>query len=398
MIKGWPWLLLILLLLLPLLGACGTRRFAAQGWSGLVLSEETLYVGTRDGRIIALNPENGAPMLPGLTYPDPFGQDDKLGGIYSSPVLVGDTLYVATYESRSEHCEGNRKQGKTPCGRLYGLPIRDSVGGSARLSAWSFPRFGQAGTGTLVGAPAVVEDTLLVGSSDGFLYAVNVQDGSLEWTFETGGKIWSSSTVRDGVVYIGSLDHTLYAVDLESGSEVWRFETGGAIAGRPLVEDGKVYVGSFDRTLYALDAATGVMLWEFKGDQWFWAGPASDGATIYAATLGGTLYALDPNTGQEKWREPATTRGAIVVPPLVLPEHVVVATDAGLLSVIQKADGLEEWGPDLGASVRAPLVAKGDIVYISDLKNTVRAINVKLKDLPGEGSDAPGVWQQLVMD
>ena len=51
-----------------------------------------------------------------------------------------------------------------------------------------------------------------MGSSDGKLYAFDAVEGSVEWTFDTDGKIWSTPGVLDGVAYFGSLDHHVYAV------------------------------------------------------------------------------------------------------------------------------------------------------------------------------------------
>ena len=40
---------------------------------------------------------------------------------------------------------------------------------------------------------------------------------TVKWTFETGEAIVSSPAVAGGTVYVGSSDNFLYAVDVESG-------------------------------------------------------------------------------------------------------------------------------------------------------------------------------------
>jgi outer membrane protein assembly factor BamB len=50
-----------------------------------------------------------------------------------------------------------------------------------------------------------------VGSADYTFYAFN-PDGSLKWSYTTGGNVWSSPAISaDGTVYVGSADHKLYA-------------------------------------------------------------------------------------------------------------------------------------------------------------------------------------------
>jgi polyvinyl alcohol dehydrogenase (cytochrome) len=42
------------------------------------------------------------------------------------------------------------------------------------------------------------------GSSGGNFYAMNARTGQIEWTFPSGGAVWSGAAIADGVVYWGS--------------------------------------------------------------------------------------------------------------------------------------------------------------------------------------------------
>jgi outer membrane protein assembly factor BamB len=53
-------------------------------------------------------------------------------------------------------------------------------------------------------------------------------------------------------VYVGSWDKNLYAIDAITGLEKWRFKTGGEMYSSPAVSNGVIYVGSNDRFLYAV--------------------------------------------------------------------------------------------------------------------------------------------------
>ncbi len=380
------WLLLAIPALL--VTACGTSNFSAEGWSGMALDDNVVYVGDRDGRILALDATNGGLVW---RYPDPDDSDNRLGGVYGQPVVAedGNTVYVASYENRGDWCGASGRGGDKPCGRLYALRVTTTDGRRSAHVQWVFPRIDQVAVGTIVGGAVVSDGVVIVGSSDGVVYAIEEEDGTLRWSFATGAEVWSSPTVANGLVYFGSFDRTVYAVDLESGAEAWRFTTGGGVSGQPLVDGGRVYVGSFDQRLYALDAQTGAPVWAtpFRGDQWFWSGAASDETTVYAGTLNGTLYALDRETGAQQWS--AIVDGAIVAPPLLVDESVIVATDDGFLGHFRKSDGWSLWSPDLGAKVRAPMEVRGDILYISDMDRMVRAINIEERRLRG----GAGLWE-----
>jgi outer membrane protein assembly factor BamB len=61
-------------------------------------------------------------------------------------------------------------------------------------------------------SPAVVDDTVYIGSTDGRVYALAASDGSQQWQFQTGSNVLSSPAVVDGTVYVGSNDERVYAL------------------------------------------------------------------------------------------------------------------------------------------------------------------------------------------
>jgi outer membrane protein assembly factor BamB len=44
----------------------------------------------------------------------------------------------------------------------------------------------------------------------------------LAWKFTTGGVVWSSPAVVNGVVYVGSLDNNTYALNATTGAQLWK--------------------------------------------------------------------------------------------------------------------------------------------------------------------------------
>jgi len=60
--------------------------------------------------------------------------------------------------------------------------------------------------GEIDSSPLIVGNTVIFGSYDGNLYALNASDGSEQWVFETGGEIWGSPAYFDDCIYIGALN------------------------------------------------------------------------------------------------------------------------------------------------------------------------------------------------
>ncbi len=180
--------------------------------------------------------------------------------------------------------------------------------------------------GSVVASPVVVGGSVYIGSTDGNLYAIDRDTGTLRWKFATKGRVVSTAAVADGVVYFGSYDSYFYAVDTQSGKLKWKFKTAGErrFAGThlhgsepaaesmpdpfdvylssPTLWHDAVYFGSGDGNIYALDRDSGALKWKFTTGDVVHASPAIDNGTLYVGSWDSYFYALDATSGKEKWR------------------------------------------------------------------------------------------------
>ena len=88
------------------------------------------------------------------------------------------------------------------------------------------------------------------------MYALDRATGALVWEQATGGEIYSSPALAEGILYFGSRDGTLWALNAEDGSVEWRYPTGGPVDCSPVIAYGVCYFGSDDNRVVALDLAT----------------------------------------------------------------------------------------------------------------------------------------------
>ena len=97
------------------------------------------------------------------------------------------------------------------------------------------------------------------------------------WRFKTGGGIAASPIIANNTVYIGSWDGYEYALDSLTGYQKWKTYLGKTvgncqpaligITSTATVQNNIVYVGGGDSYWYALDAYTGEVLWKlFTGE------------------------------------------------------------------------------------------------------------------------------------
>jgi outer membrane protein assembly factor BamB len=174
--------------------------------------------------------------------------------------------------------------------------------------AWRFE------TGSAVrSSPALLHGTLFVGSTDGFLYALEAESGALLWTFDAGAPIASSPAVTEGVVLLGSRDGVLHGVSASDGAPMWRLETGPDL---PLA-------------------------WGYEGWDYITSSPTLAGGTAYWGSGDGNVYAVDPQTGRERWR--FDTGGRIRSTPAVAEGLLVIGNSDGFVFGLDARSGEPIW-------------------------------------------------------
>jgi outer membrane protein assembly factor BamB len=207
-----------------------------------------VYIGSEGifgGDIYALNATDGS-----LVWSTPIGVD-----VFSSPAVVNGVVYVGSLTFEADASNGVYALNATSGAILWKHLASDYAYGSS---------------------PAVVDDTVYIGSGNltnigqnnhAYLEALNAVNGDELWNYTTGGYVWSSPAVADGLVYAAAaFDGDFFALNAESGKLIWNFSVGEMTTSSPAVVDGVIYIGSSDKNVYALNAADGAKIWNFTTD------------------------------------------------------------------------------------------------------------------------------------
>jgi eukaryotic-like serine/threonine-protein kinase len=325
--------LLALLVIAGLLAAgCGSIA-NPQGWAAPVVRDEIIYVSHDAGKLGAYRAAGSARLweFPGKDA------DLDLQGIYGTPDLANDTLYITGYN-----------------GSVAAVAASD---GSER---WRH-KVGDR----VIGAPLALGETVYAGTDGGALVALDRATGTERWRTTAGNQIWASPVTDGSTIFVAAMNGTVTAFNPD-GSERWRTKVaGGAIAGTPALVDGVLYLGSYDKRLYAVDAATGEPRWQSgSAGNWFWTEPLIDGDTVLAGSLDGHVYAFDRQTGEERWRAAvdAPVRARLAVSNGVL----VVPTGDGRLWGLRRASGEQAWQPVVvGGKLYTDLTAAPSGLYLA---------------------------------
>lgn len=252
-------------------------------YGAVAFDGETIYAGTGDGRVVSFAASDAEAGQLRWTYPP--ATSNPIGRIWSSPVVTGGVVYVA---SQDHH--------------LYAL---DAATGSLN---WKF----EAGA-MIPGTPTVHENVVYFGAVDQKLYAVDATTGDKKWEFPAQGWVWEGPTVYQDVLYFGDLNGNLFAVDL-SGNAVWSqpLKLEGSIRARPLATEENLFVVTQARKAYAIGRQSQNTEWVFTAPQdgeQLLTTPVLVGDLLLVAPIpsGGTpirLYAVNINSGNLEWQFP----------------------------------------------------------------------------------------------
>lgn len=333
--------------------------------SPAIAEDGTVYIGSGDGRLYALNPRG--------TQKWSFRTEAE---IQSSPAIGRDgTIYFGSADRK-----------------VYAL----NPDGTER---WHFLTGGLVLCSPTLGA----DGTIYIGSRDGTFYAFRA-DGSLKWQFDTGQYYNDMPAVigSEGTIYIGAAGK-LYAFS-HNGERRWELALAGSWIGPSIVvgSRGVIYAsvaqtGPGPLKMFAV-SHRGEKLWDHEF------GPATavlwpsfpaiarDG-TIFIATSDSFLHALNAD-GSLRWKVPATRSQSS--PALSDDGKIYLNSGWDFRLLCYGTDGAFQWDFVMGGSGSSGGVAsfptlRNGVVYVGSGNGSVYA-------LAASGELEAGAWPSFARD
>ncbi len=107
--------------------------------------------------------------------------------------------------------------------------------------------------------PALHRDLVLVATDDGRVLGIDRANGSLRWTLELDGPLWSSPVVVDDTLIQGDCGGGLHAFDVADTTitprPLWTLTLDGCVESTPAVWDGRLFVGTRAGTFHGIGEA-----------------------------------------------------------------------------------------------------------------------------------------------
>jgi outer membrane protein assembly factor BamB len=237
---------------------------------GVTATETVLYVGTKAKKIYAIEPSSGvvgaSRTLDGEIWTAPAPASE--GGDILVPTL-GGSLYRLSDELetiwRFDGSDGAMASTPTLSGglvyegafdnKLYAI---DEATGAERWTIEADNWFWSQ--------PVVEGGTLFAASLDGKVYAVDAESGEARWArpFDTDSQVRSGLAVSGGALIVGSRDGFVRKLSLDDGAPSGQLQIGTKLEA-DLVDagDGLVYAIPNRGVLYAIDTSSSTLAAEF---------------------------------------------------------------------------------------------------------------------------------------
>lgn len=325
-------LLIFAILAVLLTGCMGGAASTTTSWPGLSVYDEVAYLAYNQF-VYAIDAASGTELW---RFPN---ESDRNVSFYAAPTMTTDgQLIIGGYDKV-----------------LYSINPENGT------ENWAFDQ----ATDRYVGSALATAEGIFAPNADYSLYAIDT-NGNLKWSFLAEEALWAKPTSDPDCtcIYIPSMDHRIYAINAENGELDWKTEPlGGAIVGSPsLSPEDVLYTGTFNNEVIALDAENGSNIWTHPADNWVWAGPALNEEQIYASDLNGNLYALDKSTGDIFWQ--INLESAITEPALVTPDAIYVSTENGTLFSVN-SDKTIRWTREVSGKLNAAPVLAGESILVA---------------------------------
>ena len=328
---------------------------------------------------------------------------------YSSPIVVGDTVYI---------CSTNN------------IAYAFDVNGTQK---WNKPLEPSGGYYTYT-SPAYSEGMVYFACGNGYLHALEADDGSAAWptspklvsvdarlssptvdgdiVYVAAGRyvyafdknvgtsmtpssaldediIWGAPAVAYDRLFIGTAAGSVYALNATKLNQLkWRFQCGvGEVTSSPAIADGRVFIGSRNNRLYALNATTDSVIgeeeWTYTTGDDIDSSPAVADGVVYFGSKDGTFYALDTETKEELWKKPI---GPINwSSPAVAEGKVFVGSRNTIYALSIAEKGKVSWSYETYGAVQSSPAILNDALFVGSQDGCLYAFHSETHDIAVTG-------------
>ena len=196
--------------------------------------------------------------------------------------------------------------------------------------------------------PLLKDNFYYTATSGGKMYKINISDGSLAWKIILSDISWDNSITADdkGNIFLSLYgDSTINAYNEHDGSLIWSYNLYARSLSFNAYHDGVVFISDTLGYVYALDSTSGELIWENHVAGTFdISSPTISGGLIFIGSRdfqGSAFFALDEVTGEVLWRYDLDF--SVTAPPSIADGMMFCGTDGWFLYCFDFGLGDDDW-------------------------------------------------------
>ena len=333
--------------------------------------------------------------------------DGQGEGLYKiNPVLVDDTLYVASAEGEvaAIDAEAGRVRWKRDLDlaisggvshHLGSIFVGTSEGLVMRLSASDGSEVWRAGvSGEVLSAPQGDGRYVVAQTYDGKLMGFDYETGEARWTYTSDVPVLTlrgtgTPMIRGDNAIAGFADGKVVAINLRSGNVAWEvrvaipqgtseIERIVDIDGSMALQGTELYVASYQGRVTAIDTRSGRRLWQRNVSSV--SGVGVGFGNVYVADDDGTISAFLRNGQGVRWQN-IDLGFRELSRPTPVSSYVAVVDFEGYLHLLSQVDGDIVGRTKVDSSgARADMIASGNRLYIYSNDGALKAYDVEARN------------------
>ncbi|MEE8404625.1 MAG: PQQ-binding-like beta-propeller repeat protein [candidate division Zixibacteria bacterium] len=222
----------------------------------------------------------------------------------------------------------------------------------------------------------IVDSFLIVSSSEGSIYALNIKTGETGWVYHSEKRLAAPPSSNGDLIVQTTDGGSLLALSASDGEEVFVIEIEAPVLGSAAIDD-KVYLADYSGNVYALELDSGEVVWKNKLNARFWAAPALSDGVLFLGSTDGKFYALNSDNGEIVWE--FSPGDVIRSSPIVVGDYVLFGTMSGILYSLRAEDGLIASRRELSGSILFSPVSDGRHIFVATTKGELLCLGSTLE-------------------
>ncbi len=196
---------------------------------------------------------------------------------------------------------------------------------------------------------SIYGDNIYIADNIGFVYSINLNDGSLLWIKNYEVPFKSNIKVFDNMIFLINQDNKIFCLNTIDGSLIWNilsissFIKSQNLLSLAITEEGDLIAITSSADVLKIRARTGDIIWSRNTADSLYADATdffisseiviSDNEVIFSSSS--NTFSFDLNSGQTNWKQEVRS----ISTPIIIRENIFIVTVHGYFVILNKNTG-----------------------------------------------------------